>query len=534
MLRSNGNSGKIRESDLVSIPYCSIPPAEARSGSGHVPRLSHGCPGVVIPSREKQSDHENIFRRCCPCTSAVLVALSAFYQRSFSPPAANSTSSDCRSWKDGWLLDKGQAGQRADWVIMRCSSAATGTTLRTPVRGARTGTTLHRTRTTISGRGSPVTTSNFRSADAMARQAGRLQCGQPILSSFGKYTQGSDIAPSKSLKSAVGILMAKTHKNLIDRITDINNLRLAYKKTAKNKRYTFGYLEFKEYSEANLLLVQEELRDGAYNIGPYRQFLVHEPKPRLISALDFKDRLVQHALCNVITPIFENALLPNTFACRSGFGTHAGVAYIQAKLRKDNPKYFLKTDYKKFFPSIDREILHGFIERKISCQGALSIIRSIIPCEGKGLPIGSLTSQLFANYYGGHVDRIVHFKLGAKTWARYMDDIVILGNDIDALREHYQNIVYYSNDFLRLNVGKWQISPVSKGVNFLGYRIWGGHKLLRKSSVIRAKRKIKRYLDRKDQVSLDKFIAAWSGHAKWAESHNLLTWLEKEHGITCH
>ena len=380
-----------------------------------------------------------------------------------------------------------------------------------------------------------MTTWNFRSANATARQADRPQCGQPILSSFGEYTQGSDRAPSKSLNSAVGIiLMVKKYRNLIGAICETENLRSAYRKTAKNKRLSYGFLEFKEYAEANLLLVQQELLDGAYNIGPYRQFTVFEPKPRLISALDFKDRLVQHAVCNVIAPLFERSLLPQTFACRYGLGTHAGVKFIQSKLRADNPRYFLKTDYSKFFPSIDRAILHGMIERRIGCDKTLQILREIIPQVGGGLPIGSLTSQLFANVYGSHVDRFIHFELGHRAWARYMDDIVILGDDLNALRADFGRIVEFSKERLSLSVGKWQVSPVSHGVNFLGFRIWPRHKLLRKSSVTRAKRKIARYLSRGDDEALQRFIAAWSGHALWADSHNLFSWMEKNHGIACH
>lgn len=296
---------------------------------------------------------------------------------------------------------------------------------------------------------------------------------------------------------------------------------------------TYGYLEFKEYSEANLLLVQEELRDCGYRIGPYREFTVYEPKARLISALDFKDRLVQHAVCNVVAPIFERGFLPYTFACRKGFGTHAGVRHIQASLRRTKATYFLKTDYSKYFPSIDRSVLHGMIERKIDCVGTLDILREIIPIEGKGIPIGSLTSQLFANVYGNAADRFVHFELGHRNWARYMDDIVILGNDPDQLHADFARLNEYSMDTLKLHIGKWQVSPTRRGVNFLGYRIWDTHKLLRKDSVLRAKRKVANFLQHNDIDGLKRFVASWSGHAQWANVHNLTTWMENRYGIIC-
>lgn len=325
--------------------------------------------------------------------------------------------------------------------------------------------------------------------------------------------------------------MVKKYKNLIDKITDMDNIRDAYRKTSNSKKYTYGYLEFKEYSEVNLKQIQEELADGAYKIGAYREFTIYEPKARLISALDFKDRLVQHALCNVIAPIFEKGFMPYSFACREGLGTHAGVKHVQSTLRSLQPKYYLKTDYSKFFPSVNRVILHEMIDRKLSCESTLNIIREIIPTTGKGIPIGSLTSQLFANVYGNPVDRYIHFELNQRNWARYMDDVVILGNDKEELFDVYQQLCVFSESTLDLKIGKWCVAPTSRGINFLGYRIWDTHKLIRKDSVTRAKRKIKMYKEHGEQEKLDKFIASWSGHAKWADTHNLLKWLGEKHAI---
>lgn len=328
--------------------------------------------------------------------------------------------------------------------------------------------------------------------------------------------------------------MGKRHGHLIERIADLDNLRDAYIKTARGKRLTWGYLEFKEYAAKNLLAMREQLLDGAWEQGEYRQFTIYEPKPRLISALDFKDRLAQHALVNVIGPIFEASLLPYTFACREGMGTHAGVRHIQALLRSTKATHFLKTDYSRFFPSIDRARLHRLIERKIKCEKTLATIRAMVPNTGHGLPIGSLTSQLFANVYGGVIDRFIHFDLGARHWARYMDDIVILSSNPYELRDWFEDIEEASKQRLGLGISKWQVSPVTRGINFLGFRIWPRHKLLRKRSVVGAKRKIKRYLKAGDQESLDRFIASWRGHADHADTCNLFNHLENRYGIHCH
>lgn len=170
------------------------------------------------------------------------------------------------------------------------------------------------------------------------------------------------------------------------------------------------------------------MRAGSYRPDAARVFTIYEPKPRIITAASFRDRVAQHALCAVISPIFERTLLPRTYACRAGLGTHAGVVAVQADLRRlGMPLYALKTDFSKYFASIDRVVLCGLIRRKISCAATLRLIEAITPPVGVGVPIGALTSQLWANVYGGVVDRHLQMQLGARHWHRYMDDIVVLG-----------------------------------------------------------------------------------------------------------
>lgn len=375
------------------------------------------------------------------------------------------------------------------------------------------------------------------SAGVTARQADRNPCGQPRYPASANTLGGLVerlVATLLWRTARPACAMPKRHGNLIERIASLENLRDAYVKTARGHRNTWGYLEFKEYAGANLLAMREQLLDHAWVQNEYRQFTVLEPKPRLISALDFKDRLVQHALVNVIGPIFGAGLLPYTFACRRGLGSHAGVRHIQAAMRSTGATHFMKTDYSKFFPSIDRPRLHWMIERKIKCRGALSLVRSMIPQTGLGLPIGSLTSQLFANVYAGHVDRFIHFELGARHWARYMDDIVVLSSNPYELRAWFADIEEFSQRRLGLSISKWQVSPISRGINFLGFRIWPRHKLLRKSSVISAKRKIARYTRHGDALALSAFIAAWRGHAAHADTCNLFSHLEQRYGISIH
>lgn len=327
--------------------------------------------------------------------------------------------------------------------------------------------------------------------------------------------------------------MGRKYRNLFDQIVSPENMALAYKKTLKGKRRTWGYLEFKEYDQINLTMLTGEIISGEYLPDDYQEFMIYDPKPRLISALPFKDRLAQHALCNIIAPIFDKTLLPHTFACRDGLGTHAGVKHIQSLMRREKPTHFIKTDFSKFFPSIDRAILHSMIRKKISCRKTYDLLCRFIPQDGVGLPIGSLTSQVFANVYGGMIDRYIHFELGYRHWARYMDDVIILGSDIDQMRVDVDCIKQFSLQEMNMRLSKWQVSSISRGVNFLGYRIWPHHKLIRKDSVQRAKRKIKAMQERGDVEAMEKFLAAWYGHASWADTQNLLRHMESKYGIGC-
>lgn len=320
--------------------------------------------------------------------------------------------------------------------------------------------------------------------------------------------------------------MTKRYRNLIGLITSPRTMEAAYRLTAAGKRLTPGYLDFKEFSTLNLADLARDMRDGRYVSGEPRQFHVFDPKKRLISALPFRDRVAQQALCLIIAPIFDRALLPRAFACRPGKGTHAGVVLLQSDLRREiraGQLYFLKTDFRSYFASIQRDVLWRLIEAKISCRATLKVIEAMVPRTGIGLPIGSLTSQIFANLYtGATLDRHLQQTIGEKLWYRYMDDVVVLGRSSAHLRAVKQSIEDFSRGELGLRFSKWSIAPVSRGVNFLGYRIWPTHKLLRRDSVTRARRKIAAYRASGDQERLRKFLGAWLGHAQWADSANLI------------
>jgi retron-type reverse transcriptase len=320
--------------------------------------------------------------------------------------------------------------------------------------------------------------------------------------------------------------MTKRYRNLIGHITSPDNMANALRLTARGKRLSAGFLDFKEYGALNLAQLADDMRDGAYVAGAPHEFFILDPKRRLISAAPFRDRVAQQAVCLVINPIFDRAMLPRAFACRKGKGTHACATLLQSDLRRlarGGAVHFLKTDFSRYFASIERATLWDLIDAKISCAGTRRVIEAMIPRTGIGLPIGSLTSQIFANLYtGATLDRHLQQALGERHWYRYMDDLVVLGHDSAHLQAVRASIETFSREQLGLRFSKWQVAPAARGINFLGYRIWATHKLLRKDSVTAARRKIRAYRAGGETERLERFLSAWLGHARWADSRNLI------------
>ena len=326
--------------------------------------------------------------------------------------------------------------------------------------------------------------------------------------------------------------MGKRSKHLLEQISDIDNIRLAYKKAVKGgNRYTVSHLKFKENLEANLYLIQQQLKNEVYKHGEYHTFKVYEPKERVISSLPFKDRVVQHAINNIVEPIFEKGFYRTSYACRKNKGTHTGVKSVQASIRKtikNGPVYYLKMDFSKYFHSINIDILFKEVCRKISDKRVVTLLRGFAGDFKTGIPIGNLLSQLFANIYGHIFDRFVKTKLRMKNYFRYMDDTVIVCNSKSELVAVQRKLALFSKLYMKLRFSKWYINALSKPLNFLGYRITDNYKLIRKDSVIRAKRKIKKHLLQEDLEKLKMFLASWSGHLRSADSWNLVKFINKE------
>lgn len=349
----------------------------------------------------------------------------------------------------------------------------------------------------------------------------------------------------------------KTYKNLFDHICSFENLLWAARKAQKGKRSKHHTARFYTELEKELIQLQRELKSGHYQPGPYRAFYIYDPKKRLISAAPYRDRVVHHAVCNIIEPLFEKTFIYDSYANRKGKGTHRAIQRYQEFCRKND--FVLKCDIKKYFPSIDHEILKQEIRRKIACQKTLQLIDKIIDSSNpqeeiieyfsgddlftpfnrrRGLPIGNLTSQFFANVYLNRFDHYIKEKMNCHHYIRYVDDFVIFENDKKKLQEIKKwMVVYLSGWRLKMNEKKFRIYRVEEGVEFLGHRIFREFRLLKKQNIIRFKRRLRRYQEAffKGDLSMEKLtqsIKSWVAHASHADTWRLRKKIFSEYVFT--
>jgi len=329
-------------------------------------------------------------------------------------------------------------------------------------------------------------------------------------------------------------------------IITFQNLLLAAKKAQHGKRMLPEVAQFNINLEKELFQLQEELSNKTYQPGKYHTFQIHDPKPRMISAAPYRDRVVHHALCNVIAPLLEAAMIDDSYANRVGKGTHKAILRYQEFSRKN--KYVLKCDVRKYFPSIDHDILKQHLRRKILCADTRWLIELILdnsnpqeehlvyfpnddlftPHERRrGLPIGNLTSQLFGNYYLNALDHFIKEKLRCKYYIRYVDDFVIFSNKKPFLHQVKKEIDGFLAQYrLILHPDKSKVFPVEVGVEFLGHRIFPHFRLLKKENVLRFKRRFQKMLQAYRNRTLDitkanQRIGCWVAHASFSNTYRL-------------
>lgn len=304
---------------------------------------------------------------------------------------------------------------------------------------------------------------------------------------------------------------------------------------------------FEYHLEDNLLDLQQELEDGSYRPGAYASFYIHEPKRRLISAAPFRDRVVHHALCNLIEPIFERSFIDDSYANRIGKGTHRAINRAQGLSRRN--RFFLLCDVKQFFPSIDHAVLVNILAMKIHDARVLALCRQIVDSgkgvlseeyemvwfpgdnllsafRPRGLPIGNLTSQFWANCYLSGLDHFVTRRLRPGGYCRYVDDFLLFDDDRSRLWDCLEEIErYLARLRLTIHPGAHPI-PVEESIPFLGFRIFPQKRRLIRRKGLYYQRKLRKLLAEyaARQVSLADLSASvqgWVNHARYANTIGL-------------
>jgi RNA-directed DNA polymerase len=333
---------------------------------------------------------------------------------------------------------------------------------------------------------------------------------------------------------------------LWERLTSFENLYQAAMEARRGKRMKPAVGRFHHDLGPNLVKLRDELLDGSYRPGPYRTFTIYEPARRFISAAPYRDRVVHHALCLVIEPFFERSFIFDSYANRIGKGTHRALDRCTHYARKF--RYVFQGDVRSFSPSIDHQILTERLSRRIFDAPVMGLARIIIdhsntqppaefyfpgddlftPHERKrGLPIGNLTSQFWANVYLDSFDHYFRDDLGVPGYIRYVDDFLIFANDPGELNEwREQARARLSTLRLLLNERKSRIYPVTEGIPFLGFRVFANQRRLLPGSVKRARRRLQQLAEAWERGEIGmgavrRSVSAWIAHAEHGNTEGL-------------
>lgn len=335
-----------------------------------------------------------------------------------------------------------------------------------------------------------------------------------------------------------------TITNAFEEMFTFEALVEANRQARKGKRYRDEVLRFTDNLEGNLLQLQRELLDGTYKVGPYRQFYVREPKLRLVMALAYRDRIVQWAIYQKLFPFYNKQFIEDSYACRKDKGSHRAADRLQYWLRQVDRKpgqrwYYLKLDVAKYFYRVSHRKLEEILQRRIKDERLMKLLKRIINSEDTafglpvgcspedcdldarvwetGMPIGNLTSQMFANIYLNELDQYAKHTLGIHFYVRYMDDIIILSDSKEQLHQWKDAIEQFLRDELELELNrKTTIRPISVGVDFVGFRIHTTHRRLKRSTARKIIRHFSGMCDLLTQGEIsrerfDRVTASWAG-----------------------
>jgi len=344
--------------------------------------------------------------------------------------------------------------------------------------------------------------------------------------------------------------------SLFDNITVWDNLWQAYRTAARGKRRRASAAEFEYQVADKLISLQTHLRAKTYRPSAYCNFYIHEPKQRKISAAPFHDRVVHHALCRLVEPIFNTRFITHSYANRTDKGTHRAIDQLQRWSQRY--RYALRVDVVQHFASVDHAILRSKIARFIPDEDVLWLIDTIISSGSgvlsseyspvyfpgddlfaalrpRGLPIGNLTSQFWSNVYLNDFDWFVQRELGCKAYLRYVDDFVLFGHDKHTLWAWKEQVITrLMQERLTIHEAQTQVLPTHCGIPWLGFVVYPTYRRLKRRNAVAFTRKLKLNLDayqsgRITFAELDASVQGWINHVRYAD-----TWGLREHLFSTH
>jgi len=326
-------------------------------------------------------------------------------------------------------------------------------------------------------------------------------------------------------------IVMKTFNNLYPKLYSLSNLILAWKKARKHKTKKDYVIEFERNLKENILNLRKELEQQTYQPELLKTFILRDPKTRKISKSAFRDRIVHHALFHIIEPIFDKIFIYDSCANRVGKGNLFALKRFdrfKRKVSKNNTRncFVLKADIRHYFQEVNHKVLLSILRKKIIDEKVIWLIKKIITnhYDKKGMPLGNLTSQFFANAYLNELDYFIKHNLGAKYYIRYVDDFVLLHNSKEQLETWKIEIDNFLEEELKLGLhpDKSKVIPLSRGIDFVGFRNFYYYKFLRKRNIKKILVKIERYNN--EEISKEKITESfqgWNAYAKWANAYKL-------------
>jgi len=314
----------------------------------------------------------------------------------------------------------------------------------------------------------------------------------------------------------------KRYGNLFEKIVDVKNILEAHKNAKKGKRHYAEVKRFEERPYHYARNIRRMLIEKRYTPSPYVSMHIKDRgKPReILKTRYYPDRIIHHALMQVVQPILEETYIKDTYQSIMGRGTHKAIERVKSWMKDEvATRYCLKIDIRKFYPSVDNETLKALFRKKIKCKETLCLLDTLVD-SSKGLPIGNYTSQTLANYYLSFFDHFVKEVLHVKHYARYADDMVFFSDSKENLHVKLEAIRAYLKT-LKLEIkGNWQVFETrGRGLDFLGYRLFGNYALLRKKMATKIKRAFLKPIKSAKDISM---VMSYLGWTKIASAYNFL------------